>query len=133
MQHNNIFFSIQNIKSNCFIIFLKLFWNIFSWLKIYFFPVISIYKKLNFCYSLWIFFWFLHDLMQLLKCIENICYLFNWWNLLLLFCFLSNQQNLYAIYHNTDFFYDICHTINEHNRKQTHYLSLIINHFDIYF
>ena len=42
---------------------------------------------------------FLHDLTQLLHRIENIYYLLYWWNLLLLFCFLSNQENLYMIHH----------------------------------
>ena len=37
------FFSIQNIKSNCYIIFLKFFPIIFFWWKIYSFPVTFIY------------------------------------------------------------------------------------------
>ena len=82
-------FSIQNIKSSCYIIFLKFFPIIFYLWKIYSFPVICIYKSYNFCYSLCIFFLFLHNLTQLLQRIENICYLFFWWHLLLLFCFLS--------------------------------------------
>ena len=53
-----LFFSIQNIKSNCYIIFLRFFPIIFFWWKTYPFPVIFIYKRFNFCYSLWIFFYF---------------------------------------------------------------------------
>ena len=37
--------------------------------------------------------------------------------------FLSNQGNLYMIHHDSDVFYDIYNTINEHNRIQIHYLS----------
>ena len=37
------------------------------------------------------------------------------------------------IHHNLDLFYDIYNTINENNQRQTHYLSLIPNYFDIYF
>ena len=37
------------------------------------------------------------------------------------------------IYHNSNLFYDIDNTINEHNQRQTHYISLILNFFGIYF
>ena len=43
--------------------------------------------------------------------------------------FLSNQENLYMIHHYSDLFYDISSTINEHNWRQTHYLSSIPNYF----
>ena len=46
-------FSMQNMKSNCYIIFLN-FFPIF-WQKIYSFPPIFIYKWFIFCYSLWIY------------------------------------------------------------------------------
>ena len=49
------------------------------------------------------------------------------------FMFLSNQENLYMIHHDFDLFYDIHNTINEHNQRQNHYFSLILNYFDIYF
>ena len=58
------FFGIQNIKSNCCIIFLTFFSIIFFKWKIYFFPI-----------------------LQLPQRIENICYLFYWWDLLLLLFF----------------------------------------------
>ena len=50
-----------------------------------------------------------------------------------LFCYLSNQENLYMIHHYLDFFYDIYNTINGHNQRQTNDLLLIPNYFDIYF
>ena len=40
-----------------------------------------------------------------------------WLNLLLLFYFLSNQENLYVIYHNLDLFYDNCNTIIQHDQR----------------
>ena len=48
-------------------------------------------------------FLFLHNLTRLLQRIENICYLFYWWDFLLFFCiFLSNQENLYMINHDVN-------------------------------
>ena len=77
-------------------------------------------------------FLFLHDTTWLLQRIESIFYLF----LLIGFTvgsFLSNQENLYMIHRNSILFYDICNTINESNRRQTHiffynFLCFIINH-----
>ena len=37
------------------------------------------------------------------------------------------------IHHNLDLFYGICNTITENNRRQTHFLLLIANYFDICF
>ena len=37
------------------------------------------------------------------------------------------------IHHDSDLFYQIYKAINEHNERQTHYLSLISDYFDIYF
>ena len=37
------------------------------------------------------------------------------------------------INHDSDLFYDIYNTINEHNRRQTHYRSSILNYFAINF
>ena len=64
-----LFLNMQNIKSNYYIIFLKL-WKIYS------FPVICILKRFNFCYCLRIFSLFLENLRQLLQHIESIYYLF---------------------------------------------------------
>ena len=41
----------------------------------------------------------LRDLIRLLQHIESIYYHFYWYNILLLFCFLSNQENLNMIHH----------------------------------
>ena len=45
-------------------------------------------------------FWFFQDLPELLPHNESICYLFYWWDLLLLF--FSNRKNLYEICHDSD-------------------------------
>ena len=50
-----------------------------------------------------------------------------------LFVFFWNQENLIMIHHNSNLFYVIYNTINEHNQGQTHYLLLILSYFDIYF
>ena len=60
-----------------------------------------------------------HDLTWLLQRIESIFYLFYWWDLLVLFCFLFNQENLLMIYYDWDLFSDIYGTITEHNQRQT--------------
>ena len=62
-------------------------------------------------------FLFLFDLMRLLQHIESSYYLFYWLDLLLLFCFLSNQENLFMIHHDLDLFWDIYNIINEHKDK----------------
>ena len=33
------------------------------------------------------------------------------------------------MYHDLDLFYDYCNTLTEHNRRQTQYLSSIVNYF----
>ena len=45
----------------------------------------------------------------------------------------SNQENRYMIHLDSDFFYEIYDTINEHNQRLTHYLPLIPSCFGIYF
>ena len=37
------------------------------------------------------------------------------------------------IHHDSNLFYDIYNTVNEHNSRQNHYLSSISNYFDIFF
>ena len=101
------FFSIQNIKSNCYVIFLKHFAISLFWWKKYSFLVIFIYIRFNFCYFLRMLFYFFYDLKRLFQHIENISYHFYWWYLLLLSCFLSNRVNVCMIHHNSDLFYDI--------------------------
>ena len=51
---NFFFFNIQNIKSNCWIIFPKRFPIIYFWWIIYSFPVTYIYKRFNTWNSFWI-------------------------------------------------------------------------------
>ena len=63
-------------------------------------------------------FWFLHYLMELLKCIKSIYCRFYWWDLLLLF-FSSNQENLYMIHYDSHLFFHIYNTINEHSQNKT--------------
>ena len=67
--------------------------------------------------------------------IENIFYLCYCWDLLLFICFLSSQENLYMIEHDSNFitFYDIYNTVNKLNQRQIHYLSLTPNCFGIFF
>ena len=89
-------YSIKNIKSNNYIIFLKFFPIIFFWWKIYFFPVICIYKRFNFCYSLRSF---------LISSWFNITVAAYWKHLLafllmgffVFWVFLFSQENLYMI------------------------------------
>ena len=48
---------------------------------------------------------------------RHFCYLFYWWCLFLpLYC-LSNKENLYMIHHDSNLFYHIYNTINEHNQR----------------
>ena len=119
---------MQNIKSNYYIIFLKIFPIIFFWWKIYSFPFIFIYKMFNLCYSVRIFL-FLYDLKRLLQHIEKMCFSFIDGIYCCFFCFLFNQENLRMIHHNSNLFYDIYNTITEHNQRQTYYLSSTLNLF----
>ena len=78
-------------------------------------------------------FLFLYYLPWLLQRIKNTFYLFYWWDSLMLFCFLCNQENIYMIHHYSDLLYDIYSKINEHNRRQTHYVSSVQNYFKCLF
>ena len=121
------FFSIQNIKNNCYIFFLKFFQIIFLWWKIDFFLVIFIYIRFNFCYSfsmfpyLFMIYRYCSSIMKasIISSIDMIS--------CCCFCFLSNQENLYMIHHNSDLFYSISNTTNEYNQGQNHYLLLSPN------
>ena len=140
-KHNTLFFlNINNIEGNCLITFFKFFQSSFFRWKIYSFPFIFIYKRFNLCYSFRVFLLFLCNLMQILQHIESICCLFYWWDLLLLFCFYSNQHNRYMVLLDLDLFYEICNTITEHNRRLpfidsnlfwylfSNFMCFIINH-----
>ena len=109
------FFSIRNIESNYYIIFLNFTPIIFFWWKIYSFPLIFICKRFNFCYSFRIFSWFSSWLNATVTAYWKHLLFFYGWDLLLLFCFLSNQENLYMIHYKCDLFYGYHDTINEPN------------------
>ena len=128
------FFSIQDIKSNNYIIFLKFFSIIFFWWKIYPFPVIFIYKRFIFGYSLRIFFlifsWFNATVTAYWKHLLSFFLI----GFIVAVCFLSNQENLYMIHQDSDLYYDVYNAINEYNQRQTHYFSLNLSmYFDIFF
>ena len=131
-----IFFGIQKqLRAIVQLFFSNFFQSFFSDGKFISFQLYLFIKCLIFvilCRS----FLFLHDLTQLLQHIEYFLYIelvFYGWDLFELICFLSYHKNLYMIHHDLDFFHDIYNTINELNRTQTHYLSSILNHFNIYF
>ena len=112
------FFSVETIKSNCYVIFLNVFPVICLWWIVYSFVKIFICKAVNFCYFLWIFFYFL---------VINGTVTAYWRHLLSFFVifliysccfvFLPNQGNLYMIHHNLDFFHDIYHTTIEQSQR----------------
>ena len=120
------FFSIQNIKINCYIVFLKSFPIIFFWWKSYSFPV----KVWFFIFSADLS-WFPHDLTRLSIYKTSVTFLLI--GFIVAFLLFSSQENLYVIHHDSDLFYDIFNIINEHNRRQTRCLSSILNYFDIFF
>ena len=94
---------------------------IFFWWKINSFPVILYMKRLIFVILCRSFFYFLIiwcDCSGILK-----AFIIFWYNILFLFHFLSSQENLYMIHHDSYLFYDIYNTITKHNQRQTRYLS----------
>ena len=123
--------SIQNIRSSCSTMFLKIF------------PIISNGKFLPSQLCLFIkglIFVFLSECFPIPSWFNAIVTAY-WKHLSFFidgiyccfFCFLSNQENLYMMHHNSDLFY-IYDIINEHNWRQTHYLSLILpSYFEILF
>ena len=128
------FCSIQNIKRNCYITFLIVFPTFFSAEKsnpsqLYLFIKGLIFVFL--CGSVFISSWFNTIFTAYWK--HLLSFLLMVLNLLLLFCFLSNKENVYMIRHDCDLFYGIYNTIVEHNQRQNHYLLLIPNYSDIYF
>ena len=50
-----------------------------------------------------------------------------------IYCCLFIFYPVRRIQHDWNLFYEICNTTTEHNWRQTHYLSMILNYFDIYF
>ena len=52
---------------------------------------------------------------------------------ILVFLFLSKQENLHVIYHVLELFYDICSTTHQHNQRSNHYFSSMFQYqFDIW-
>ena len=131
------FFSIQNIESNCEIIALSFFNHLFSVGKfipfqLYLFikgliSVILLFFANMLFYSL-ISSWFNATVTSYWKHLSFLLITF------VFFCFLYNQENLYMIHHDSRFILWYYNTINENNRRQTHYFSSIfLNYFDIYY
>ena len=77
------------------------------------------------CGSLFISSWFNRTVTKTFVIVLNdriYCHLF-------IFCPIKRSI---MIHHNLDLFCDIYNTITENNRRQTRYLSSIVNYFDIY-
>ena len=105
--------------------------NLFPTKKLFFPSYIYLYKA-EFLLLFVDLFLIIHNLMQLLQCIESIYSIFNWWAYCCFFVFYQIRR--YYILSNTIWNYlDINNTITECNQIQTHYPSLILNYFDIYF
>ena len=103
------FLAYKTLKAIVTLFFSQFFPIIFFWWKIYFFPAIFFVKALLFVILFGSFFissWFSATVTEYWK----IFCLFYWWDLLLLF--LSSQEHLYMIHHDSNLFYDICNTIN---------------------
>ena len=124
-------FSIQNIKSNCSIILLKLFRIIFFCWKFIPSQIWLFIKDLIFVILLEYFStssWFNATVKAYWKYLFFLLARF-----IVVFLLFSNQKNLFMIHHNQDLFYDIYNKLNEHNRIETTYLPLILaNCFNIY-
>ena len=73
---------------------------------------------------------FLNNLTWLLHYTERIFLSFLLVKFIVAF-FLPNQENLYMIHHDSKMLYCIYNTINELDRRQIHYFSLILNYLDI--
>ena len=96
------------------------------------FIAIFIYRKFNFCNSYRIFSYSFSnqcDCCSILKAL--IIFFIDIIYCCFFFCFLCNQEN-HMIRHNWNLLHDFSNTINEHNQRQTDYLSSILN-YCIYF
>ena len=79
-----------------------------------------------------LFFFFFHDLMTVTEYLKHLLSFLSM-IFIVLFCLLSSQENLYMIHPDSDLFYEIHDTKNEHNQRLTYYFSAILNYFDTYF
>ena len=117
-------FSIQDFKSNCYIIFSNFFNHLFLMQNLFLFSYIF-YKRFNFCHSLRIF----H--LTVPACWKHLLSFLLGFIVAFLFCIQSGESIYDAPWFG--FIYDIYKPITEQSQRQTHYLSLIPNYFDIYF
>ena len=97
------FFKMQNIESNCWIIFSKPFPIINFWLIIYFFPIILVSKWFNISNSFWVFF---NAIFIYHHHHHHHHHQFLGW--LQFFSFLSSPENQYMKHQILNLFYDIC-------------------------
>ena len=69
--------------------------------------------------------------MLLLQYIENICHLFYFLDLLLLFCFSTILENLYMIPLYVNLFYEAYNSTHEHCQKHGYFLLMyFLMHID---
>ena len=127
-----IYILAQNIKSNCSIISLNSFPIIFADGKCI--PSnLFIYKRFNLWFLVDVFLFFHATVTAYWKYLLSFL-LIGFIVAFLFLLFLSNQENLYMINQNSDIFYDIYDTINEHNNYEwlkkffNHFICFIINH-----
>ena len=127
----------------------KFFPIIFFWLKLYSFPIMLIYKTFNFCYFFRTFSYFFmsycnyYSILRALVIIfigrtylcfcvfypiRSICIWSRTIRIIYRYCYV---HSLYYKCHKIN--YDIYNTMNEHNKKQTHYVSLIPIIFESFF
>ena len=119
------FFSIQNIQSNCYIIFLIFFPIIFSWWIVLSFLAIFL---VILCGYFVIFSWFNATITASWKHLSFLLIRF----IVAFLFFIQLGESVYdALWFNL--FHDNYNTITEYNHRKTHYLSWIVNYFDIYF
>ena len=123
-----IFFRIQSIKSNCCITFSQSSFSNGKFIPSQLFLFIKGLIFVILCRSFFISSWF------------NTIVTAYWKHVLpslltgfIVAVFVPNQENLYLIHHDLDLFHDIYNRVNKLNQRQTHYLSLIPNWFDVYF
>ena len=117
------FFSIQNVKSSFSIIFLKIFPISFSWMLICSFQIVFIYYRFNFCIFFLNLYQFLHVLSMcyiILKAFIIILLI----GFIIVFCFLSNPENLYIIQQDLNLFYDIFRITNDDDQRWNCYIYI---------
>ena len=126
------YFSIEKIKSNYYIFFLKFFQSSFSDRNLIPFQLYLFIKGLTFvilCWSFLISSWFIATVTTYWKHLLS----FYWYNLLLLFLLFIQPGESINDPQYLDLFHDIYNTMNKYNQGQTDYLSSIfLYYFDIY-